>query len=121
MAMYDEKGHEVPDPTPLALPLGMKKPETLEEMMGRMLRNQNYLKAFEGAESFEEADDFDVGTEDNPLTPYEAMMVPLIPEELPTLPTREPSTLTAQNGNEVQSPSEPQEELPKKEAISSKS
>lgn len=127
MAIYNERHEEVPDPTPLALPVGYKKPETLQETMARMIRNQEYVKYLNGAETFEEADDFDCGPDDNPLSPYEAMMVDMVPETVNTEPTSSEAApdgeapVTATGEEAVENPREIASELPKKEAKPPKS
>lgn len=71
---YTKKGEEIPDPTPMALPVGFRRPETLGDRMKILLRNEEFKRAQEalGEETFEEADDFDVDDPD-PLdgAPYE--------------------------------------------------
>lgn len=58
---YDDKGREVLDPTPVALPVGWKRPESLQELVQRMVREHvSRVAAAEGEESFDEADDFEV-------------------------------------------------------------
>lgn len=66
----NESGAEVPDPEPVGLPLGYKHPPTLEDRIKAMIQVTLSRQAAEaGAETFEEANDFDVGEEDNdPLT-----------------------------------------------------
>lgn len=68
MATYTaDRRKEIPDQTPVELPLGYKAPETLEQLMARMIRNAefNRIREAAGAETFEEADDFEVGDEEN--------------------------------------------------------
>lgn len=64
--------YEMLDPTPIELPIGLKRPETLQETMARMLR-QHFLiqKQNEGFESPEEADDFEIEDDGTPWSPYE--------------------------------------------------
>lgn len=71
MAKYDEKGQEIPDPRPMAIPIGMKRPETLQEMIARMVHQHSVVAQRHGHETFEEADDFDVEDEDVPVSPYQ--------------------------------------------------
>ena len=72
MAKLNERGHEILDPTPVSMPLGFKKPETLAEQIRRMVKNEmSQAAANQGQESFEEADDFDVGDDFDPKSPYE--------------------------------------------------
>jgi len=78
MAKYDDYGREVPDPTPVSIPSGMSRPLQLHEQIKRMLRTEvSRLAADREKETFEEADDFDVDEDGDPLSPYE------IPEGLP--------------------------------------
>lgn len=61
MAKYDKEGRcEIPDPTPVELPVGYEHPESLEAMIARMIRYESLRAEEAGLESFEEADDFDV-------------------------------------------------------------
>ncbi len=83
--MLDDNGHEIPDPNPVALPLGFKRPETLAEQIQRMVRTQVSDAALAGgAETFEDADDFDTGDDDDdePGTPYELEFDPVLGREI---------------------------------------
>lgn len=68
-----EKGHEVPDPVPLAPPVGYIKPNSIFDQVREMIRSdalrQEALMA--GAETFEDSDDFDIGDDYEPDAPYE--------------------------------------------------
>lgn len=69
---FDEKGRELPDPTPMELPSGFRAPESLESMIARMVRGRiSQLANDEGMETFEEANDFELGDEEDLLTPSE--------------------------------------------------
>lgn len=64
----DEHGLEVPDPTPMEIPVAMRRPETSDERIRRIIAHSLSVRAAEaGLESFEEADDFDI--EDDPIDP----------------------------------------------------
>jgi len=81
--MLDAKGHEIMDPTPVSLPAGFKRPETLAEQVQRLVRNQVSQEAHKaGAETFEEAEDFDIEDEIDPSTPYEAEFDPTLGREV---------------------------------------
>lgn len=69
----DERGWEVPDPTPVAWPAGVRRPETLTEQIRRLVRLEvSQVAAAQGMETFEEADDFDVDDDDGEfVSPYE--------------------------------------------------
>lgn len=79
----DEKGREVPDPTPVEIPLGMKRPETLAEQVQRLVRRQvSEYAAMHGHETFEEADDLEVDDDFDPSTPYELEFDPVLGREI---------------------------------------
>lgn len=60
MAIYNKQHEEMPDPTPVEMPIGYEKPESLESMIARMVRAESALAAKGGTmETFEEATDFD--------------------------------------------------------------
>lgn len=63
MAKYDKDHYEVPDKTPVELPIGAQRPESLEQMIARMVQNKFVQAEMQdkGLETFEEADDFEVG------------------------------------------------------------
>lgn len=64
---------ETPDPTPVAMPVNFHRPKPLQEQMREYTRRTlNHLAEQQGAESFEEADDFDIGDETpEPASPHE--------------------------------------------------
>lgn len=69
---YDEQGRELPDPTPVEIPVGFQRPESLQEQIKRLVRTELSAQAqAEGFESFEEADDFEVGDDYDPSSPHE--------------------------------------------------
>ena len=74
-----ETGAEVPDPTPMAPPVGYKRQPSMVEYIRDMVRSERLRAEVEaqGMESFEEADDFDVGDDYDPKSPYEAEFEPL--------------------------------------------
>lgn len=60
----NERGQEVLDPTPMAIPVGFERPLTLQEQIRRLMRVEyDRMRAVSGddLETPEEADDFDVG------------------------------------------------------------
>jgi len=60
-AMLDGKGREILNPKPLAIPVGMTKPQSLREEIQKVLREEVGRQAQEqGKESWEDANDFDV-------------------------------------------------------------
>jgi len=64
MAKYDRFHREIPDCTPVSLPVGYERPESLESMIARMVKIESLKAAKEGKESFEESDDFDITDEE---------------------------------------------------------
>lgn len=113
---HDEKGREIPDPTPVAMPAGMSKPESMQDMIRRFVRLEaSRMAENSGYESFEEADDFepddielddiqtpymtpvDMSREDGPEGPetIDAQQSPVVPEQsgarTPSAPDGEPS------------------------------
>jgi len=67
----DAAGREIPNPTPLAPPVGYVKRPTIAEQMRQMIRQASYEAANMGAETEEEANDFDVGEDMEPNSPWE--------------------------------------------------
>lgn len=68
----DKQGFEIPDPKPMALPVGFVAPPTLTEMVRNLVRYEvSRAAASEGEETWEEADDFVVGDEPELQSPYE--------------------------------------------------
>jgi hypothetical protein len=70
---------EVPDPVPMAPPVGYVKQESLTEKIRAMVRGEHLRLAAinAGAETFEESDDFDVGDDVDPSSPYEEVFDPV--------------------------------------------
>jgi len=72
MARFDSRGREIPDPRPISVPAGLTRPPTLSEQIKRFIRSEMSRQAVqEEKESFEEADDFDVDEDPDPLSIYE--------------------------------------------------
>lgn len=76
----DGHGWEVPDPRPLELPAGFRKPETLAETVRRLTRGHlSQLADTNEMDTFEEAEDFDLPDDpDDPSTPYEEFFDPVL-------------------------------------------
>lgn len=69
---FDERGRELPDPTPLEVPLNWKRPPSMQELIKQHIRSEMSRQAADtGMETFEEADDFDVDEDPDPLSQYE--------------------------------------------------
>lgn len=64
----DEKGREIPDPVPMSPPVGYTPPTELMTLIENVVRNREFLAALAKAEAetFEEADDFEVDEDYDP-------------------------------------------------------
>jgi len=82
--IQDKMGREVPDPKPLEIPVGFKRPETLQEQIRRLVHSEHFQRDREaaGEETFEEADDFDVDDDFDPSTPYETFFDPVLQRDV---------------------------------------
>lgn len=71
----DEFGRERVSGIPLAPPIGYIQQPTLAERIREMVKSEKLKQEVDalGAETFEEADDFDVGDDFDPTSPYEEM------------------------------------------------
>lgn len=81
-ARHDEHGREILDPTPMQPPLGYKKTPTLSEQIAQQVRRMKLelLQDDSVQETDEEADDFEVGDDFEPLSPHENDHMPSIKE-----------------------------------------
>lgn len=62
---YNELGQEIPDDTPMEIPLGMRRPLTLQEQIQAAVRGAvSRAAARNDRETFEEANDFDLPDDD---------------------------------------------------------
>lgn len=81
------RGHEIPDPTPVVLPVGFKHPPTIQQMVQAAIRTQFDTYAREkGEETWEQANDFDTGEDEDMRSPYELsdeVGVPVVAELTP--------------------------------------
>lgn len=77
--IQDERGAEILDPTPVAPPIGYKRQPSMVEHIAAMVRSERLRQEAEaaGAETWEEADDFDVGDDYDPGSPYEGDFDPI--------------------------------------------
>lgn len=80
-----ENGAELNDPTPMVMDANLERPPTLREQIQRVIKSDLAIQAqYQGYESFEEANDFEIGEEDEIGTQYEIM-----PDENIVAPTQE--------------------------------
>lgn len=72
-------GDEVLSPIPVAPPIGYRREPTMVERIRSMVRSEHMrLAALQaGAETFDEADDFEVGDDYDPSSPYEEVFEPV--------------------------------------------
>lgn len=80
--LTSDGGALIPDPTPVAPPVGYVRQPSMTERIREMIRNERLQAelAAAGAETFDEADDFDVGDDYDPKSPYEEIFDPPIPD-----------------------------------------
>lgn len=85
--VQDNRGHEVPDPKPLEVPAGFKKPELLADTVRRLVRSEQFQRDLDnaGLETFDDADDFEVDDDFDPSTPYETFFDPVLGKEITPL------------------------------------
>lgn len=76
----DEEGREILDPTPMAIPAGFKRPDSIADQVRRLVRSHELARAAEaaGLETFEESEDFDIDETFDPHTPYELQWDPVL-------------------------------------------
>jgi len=77
---HTPEGFEITDPTPMQPPLGYRKTLSLSEQIAQQVRIA-HLKILEDSaieESEEDADDFNVGDDFEPLSPYENDHMPTL-------------------------------------------
>lgn len=72
MAYDKENRVEILDKTPVAIPVGYKKPEPLHDILNRLVSQKfSQLLLDSETETFEEADDFDCDDDFDPYSPWE--------------------------------------------------
>lgn len=81
--VQDDRGREIPDPTPVSLPVQTKRPLPLADQVARLVRSEMWNRSLsDDAETFAEADDFDVDDDFDPRTPYEVEFDPTLNREI---------------------------------------
>lgn len=72
LCTFDEDGREVLDVSQVAVPLRFKAQENISQQVARLVETHlSVMAADQGYETFEDADDFDVGDDYDPQSPYE--------------------------------------------------
>lgn len=71
--LLDQGGRETLDPTPMAPPIGYNKQPTMVDHIRNLVRSERLAEEVRraGFETAEEADDFEVGDDFDPTSPYE--------------------------------------------------
>ncbi len=109
-------GKEYNDNIPVELPIGYEKPLTLKEDMMRFIREEVSSAADrQGVETFDDADDFNLLDEEEPLSEYEFAELqddyvePELPLNPPEKPPEKPSEKSPEDplDKKVDSPAEP--------------
>ncbi len=79
-SVLNQDGHEMPSDKPLAIPAGFQIPETLNEQVARLVRHERFNQAMgEGdQDTFDEADDFNIGDDFDPSSPFEQVFDPVL-------------------------------------------
>lgn len=97
MAEYNSKGQQIPDNTPVEVPINLSMPLSVPEQIARGIRLELSRQAqSRGMESFDDADDFDMDDDDLPFSPYE--IIDMKPEEvIPSEPPKDQVTSKAES------------------------
>lgn len=110
MAKYDKNNCECPDKTPIEIPIGYTEPESLQDMIARLINANDFRQKLEaeGVDTPEEAEDFETDDDSEIKSEHEMVdmldefikdkiMADSIPPETPaqTVP-QTPATLPAQ-------------------------
>lgn len=82
MRFLDSKGREIPDPRPMSPALGAKPEVPIRDYIRSLVHNEALQRELDamGHETFEEADDFEVGDDYFPDSQYENELDPPIRE-----------------------------------------
>lgn len=94
----DALGREVPNSTPMQPPIGYKRAPTIQEQMRAMIRQVSEEAHMAGAETEEEANDFDMDEEweptskwEHPFDPDPALEMMLARQSSPPRPVEAPA------------------------------
>lgn len=82
VAIQDKEGHEVPDPRPVSIPAGFQRPPSLQEQVRRLLPDMIRQQQEQEVETWEDANDFDVGDDFDPSSPWETIYDPTLGREV---------------------------------------
>lgn len=75
----NERGEEIPDPRPVELPIGFERPESIQDMIRRLVQDPMIRQDLDSreVETFDEADDFETEDDGMPVSPHEETFDPL--------------------------------------------
>lgn len=78
LSRINKDGSETPDPRPLALPVGFERPESIQELIQRLVRDPAIRAEMDAGDidTFDDADDFEI-PDDIPQSPHEENFDPL--------------------------------------------
>lgn len=108
---FTDKGEFVPDPTPIAPPIGYKPELDLFERMREVVRREISTMAHnQDFETFEEADDFEVYDDPEPFSPYELIVEQARPDGPTVVPDKDLASVEAKPAE----PAEPASSAPPK-------
>ena len=79
---FDEAGNFLPDPQPIAPPIGYVQEESMFDRVRNLVRRElSQVAASQDFETFEESDDFDVDDDRSEfLSPYEMILEQAVPD-----------------------------------------
>jgi len=101
----DGHGREKPNPVPLAPPVGYVKPISIADQIRQAIKQASFEAAMSGLETEEEANDFDVGEDMEPFSPWENdFEVDPALEAMLSLQSRPPQTAAPQPAAEPHAP-----------------
>lgn len=80
--MEPGRGREIPDPNPLSIPAGFRKPETLASQIARLVKRQKMEDDDQVDETWEDALDFDIDDDFDPTSPWETVYDPDLGREV---------------------------------------
>lgn len=104
-SIIDDNGYEIPNPVPTDLDVGLRPP-SLQEQIQRLVRNElSQQMATQGAETFEEANDFEMPEDEDPISPY---VIHDMVEEEPLPPVNPDEVGQTEPEDPVPGPTEPE-------------
>lgn len=111
VALLSDKGREIPNPIPHSPNVSNKRIVTERDRIRDIIRGEKLKAEMEasGNETFEEADDFEVGEDYDPSSPYEEIFDPAAAEDARRKPT--PTKPDAEKDDVVDDTNKPRKEM----------